>query len=196
MSLKTIFIQFVFTLSICTFWHMKAQSQIVKGTFSIGPSLDFSSSNQKFTDFGIELKTTRFKLGLRSDYFILNNLSVGLAFSYNSQSTDIDGNDLRTSGFFIGPQVDYFILMANDFYLSIGAGLGYNSLKEDDENNGEITFSGIGYGLRTGIHYIVNKKIGAFLTIGPDFGNLSEKENELEVNWSEFETQVGLKFFF
>ncbi|MBP6396795.1 MAG: outer membrane beta-barrel protein [Saprospiraceae bacterium] len=196
MKLKTIFFNFGLTFSICTFCHMKAQSQIEKGTFSIGPSLDFSSSNQKITDFGIELKTTRFKLGLRSDYFIINNLSVGLALSYNSQNTDIDGDDNRTSGFFIGPQVDYFILMANEFYISIGAGLGYNSLKEDDEINGEFIFSGIGYGLRTGIHYIVNKKIGAFMTIGPDFGNLTENENELDVSWSEFETQVGLKFFF
>ncbi|NOT38774.1 MAG: hypothetical protein HOP11_15480 [Saprospiraceae bacterium] len=145
---------------------------------------------------GLELKTTKFNLGLRSDNYVINNLAVGLAISFNSQSTDIDGDDTRSSGFLKGPQVDYFIPMADEYYFSIGARLGYNSLKEDDESNGEVTLSGIGYGLRAGIHYIVNKKIGAFRTIGPDFGNLTEKENEIDVAWSELETQVGLKFFF
>ena len=196
MKLKTIFIHFGLIFSIFTFWTTNVQSQIEQGTFSIGPSLDFSSSKQKLTDFGIDLKTTKFELGIRSDYFVINNLAVGLAISFKSQSTDIDGEDTRSSGFFIGPQVDYFIPMADEFYFSIGAGLGFNSLKEDDESNGEVTLSGIGYGLRAGIHYIVNKKLGTFITIGPDFGNLTEKESEIDVAWSEFETQIGLKFFF
>ena len=172
------------------------QAQIVKGTWSLGPDVSYSSSTTEFDDLDFTIKTTDLQLGARLGYYLIDNLEAAIAVGMLSSSTDVEDFESSSSGFSIGPQLHYKVPLSGNFYLPIGGGLRYNSISNEDDNSDEVTYTGMSYYLFTGIEYIVNNKLGAFISIGPEFGKLSDTDSEDEFDVNDFGVGLGFNFYF
>lgn len=195
--MKTILIQkLVLFAAIFFAGSLLAFSQISKGKFVLGPDLNFSSQKAEFDGLGLTTRTRELEFGMAGGYFIANNLEIGIGVRVSSKTQDVDDDETNLTGVSIGPHVNYYFPLSEMFQLLISGGFSYNSSKEDYDLNGEYTFTGIGYGLRVGLQYLVSDKLGAFLSVGPDFGKLTEKESEVEIDFNVIKSKIGVNFFF
>ena len=171
-------------------------AQIVKGTWSLGPDIRYSSSNTEIDAFDINIKTSDLQIGVGVGYYVIDNLEVAVVLGFVSSSSDIEDFESNSSGFNIGPQLHYKVPISGNLYLPIGGGLRYNSLSSEDDDTDETTFTGTSYYLFTGLEYIVNNKLGAFLHIGPEFGKFSDPDSDSEFDLNTFGVGLGFNFYF
>ena len=174
-----------------------SKAQIVKGTFSIGPDIDFSSSTTEIDGFDFKIKTTEVNLSVGAGYYVIDNLEISVGLALISSKTKIDNDNQDSSnGVAFGPAITYKINVASGFYIPVGAALAFNSITNEDEFNDEYSFSGVSYGLFTGIEYIVNNKLGVHLNLGPSFGSLKNDDSDQEFEVTDFGIRTGFTFYF
>lgn len=178
-----------FTCHLCT-------GQIVKGTWSLGPDLDYSFSKIEIDEFNSERKSSDLTLGATAGYYVIDNLQIGISIGMFSNKDDSNGFESSQTGFYIGPGVEYKIPLSSQFYLPLGAGLLYESATAEDDNENDFKLSGISFHLLSGIEFVVNNKLGAFVHIGPSFGSLKEEESEFEFDATTFGADVGFRVYF
>lgn len=171
-------------------------AQITKGTFRLGPHVEYSSGSSEIDGLDIEIKNSDLEIGLSAGYFFIDNLEAGLSVSYLSQKDEIDNFESSTSGIFLGPHIEYNVSLSPQFYLPIGGGLGYNSLTTEDDSGDETSLNGISYGLWTGIEFIANNKLSAELLIGPQFGTLKDADSDSEFDITTISARIGVHFYF
>jgi outer membrane protein len=80
-----------------------AQSVIERGTFSINGNISFTSNQEETSD----LNSTLFIFNPRFDYFIIDNLSLGLSLNYQHSSF----SNFSSSRKGIGPSLRYYFNM-------------------------------------------------------------------------------------
>jgi len=85
--------------------------------------------------------------------------------------------------------------ISDNLYLPILGGFGYNSLTIDNDYD-ELTFGGISFGVRTGLEYLIDHKIGARMSLGSDFGTLKDNDSEAEIDINAFQFGIGVSFYF
>ena len=185
----------ILTLALAFTVHM-ATGQIARGTWSLGPEVDYSSNKIELDGFDIENRSSDLSLSATIGYYVIDNLEIGITAGIFSNKDETNGFESSQTGFSIGPNIEYKVTLSDQFYLPIGAGLAYNTATNDDDDNTEFTLTGISYGLYTGIEFVANNKLGAFLHIGPSFGSLKEDETELEFDATTVGAGVGFRVYF
>ena len=134
------------------------------------------------------------------NYFVINNLAVGLGLEYQSTTTKVKpvaGSETKgtASAFVIAPNAHYYFPIGGNLAPFVGAKVGYawDSVGSSDESKSR----GLLFGVKGGIAYFVNQ--GAALTgyLGYDYQNLKNKVN---TNNSEktgkFGVGIGVALFF
>jgi outer membrane protein with beta-barrel domain len=184
----------ILVLSISSVNYLHAQ--IIKGTWSLGPTVQYSSSKTEFDALDLSIKSTDLQLGVSVGYYFIDNLEVAIGIGMVSSSSTIVDFETNSSGFNIGPVVHYKVPLSGNLYLPIGGGLRYNSVTSEDDNSDETTYTGMSYLLFTGLEYIVNNKLGALLFIGPESGTFSDPDSDNEFDINNFGVGLGFNFYF
>ena len=97
-----------------------SQTSIEKGTFSLGGNISFTSNYEETSD----LNSTIFIFNPRFDYFIINNLSLGIMINY--QNTSFVGQNNSSWG--IGPSARYYFEVQT---IKPFLGIGYSFAQQD-----------------------------------------------------------------
>ncbi len=118
------------------------QSPIEKGTFSLNGNISFTS-NYEEDDF---FNSTIFIFNPRFDYFIINNLSLGLSLYFKNSS--FAGTSSSSKG--IGPSIRYYFDVLN-IKPFVGAGYSYA-----DDNTSIIYNNAI---LNLGVDYFLTDNV-------------------------------------
>jgi len=171
-------------------------AQVIKGTFRLGPEVNFSSATSEIDELDLKVKNSELELTLEAGYYFIDNLEFGLALAITRSQTEVDNFEETSSGLAIGPHIEYKIGVGNGFYIPVGAGFAYSTITNEDDSGDELTFSGIGYGLFTGVEYIVNNKLGVHLTVGPNFGSLKDDVSDQEIDVTNIGIGMGFSFYF
>src|SRR5688572_26649980 len=151
------------SLIIFLSFSLVAQAQIVQGSFRLGPDISFSSTKTEIDGSDLEVREVDLILEASAGYYVIDILEVGVGFSYISQTNEVNNFETNSSGLAFGPHIEYNVGLSSQFYLPLGAGLQYTTLSLEDDSNDEISYSGVSYGLYTGIEFISNNKLGAAL---------------------------------
>jgi hypothetical protein len=176
-----------------------ASGQIAKGTWALGPDIDYSYSKTTLEVIGWEVKSTDLNVGAAVGYYVMDNLEIGLSMGILSSKDEVDDltvTESSTSGLYVGPHVQYKVSLSDRFYLPIGGRVSYNSLTSENEGVDDVTYTGISFGLFTGIEFVENNKVGVSLTFGPEFGNLDETDAERGIDVTTFGVGMGFRFYF
>ncbi len=171
-------------------------AQIVKGTWSLGPNIRYASIKTEIDALDVDLKTTNLDLAIGAGYYLMDNLELALVVGITSSSNELEGFETKSSGLNLGPQLHYKVPLSGHFYLPVGGGFRYNSLTNEDDNGDETNYNGLSYYLFAGIEYIENNKLGAFLSIGPEFGTFKNPDTDDEFDTNNFGVGMGFNFFF
>lgn len=186
----------IVALAFFSLFANNINAQIVKGSWSLGPNFRYSSLKTEIDALDVDIKTTDLNLAIGAGYYLIDNLELALVVGITSSSSDFEGIESKTSGLNLGPQLHYKVPISGHFYLPVGGGFRYNSLTNEDDNSDETTFNGLSYYLFAGIEYIENNKLGAFLSIGPEFGTFKNPDTDDEFDTNNFGVGMGFVFYF
>ena len=177
-------------------------AQTEKGTWMIqgDTNLSFSSATSE-VEFdgesqGNELSTGTVAFKPAVNYFVVDNLAIGLGFELLSASTEFSGLENTSATFAFMPQITYFFGTSKTRpYLGIE--LGLMSQKSTTENGRfESTVSGFGYGLSGGAAIFISDNVS--FNLGLEFGGASltdTDDDRLKVNVGGFDLTAGFSIF-
>lgn len=188
---------FVASLSLA-FMSLSAQTEKGNWYFGGDTSLGFASTNSQAESDGKTVgdKLTVSKLSFKpsANYFVIDNLSVGLGILFES-TTEKDGSDSDTvSTTAILPGVKYFFNSGNSFVPYVGVGAGLISVSAGDYD--EEKYSGFAFGANGGFAYFVNESVS--LNVGLTYLNSNmknKKESSYVVKSGAFGVIVGFGIF-
>ncbi|MBX2826863.1 MAG: porin family protein [Flavobacteriaceae bacterium] len=158
---------------------MNAQTE--KGGWFFGADAGVSFSSTKMTpEFdgteGNDTTTSIFSVTPSANYFVIDNLAVGLDLSFSSSNTKFDTEggeqEVKSNSFAVIPNGTYFFGSSNARpYVGAGAGLMSMGGEED-----ETKFSGLAIKGQAGVAVFLNDNVA--VNIGVDYtnANLSNKE--------------------
>ena len=193
--MKKLVLVSIFTI-LCNL-TMRAQTE--KGHFFFGADAGFSFSSMK-NDYGgpsypnYEFKSTTFSITPSANYFIVNDLSLGLDLSFSTAKSEssFENAKYRSHSFSVVPTATYFF-SSGKFrpYLSAGAGYGFSKGNSDESKLNSTIFKGKG-----GIAYFFNSNVA--LNAGLEYRNSNYKNKntdaENKINTLAFTT--GFSIFF
>ena len=176
-------------------------AQTEKGNWMVGSDLSFSyesaklTSSEKRNNVTVERESTTntFKFIPNVNYFVINNLAVGLGLEYRHEKTK--GASDATNSFAIAPNAHYYFPIGGKLAPFVGAKVGYAWQSEGSSDSQKSR--GFLFGLKGGIAYFVNE--GAALTgyVGYDYMNLKEKVNtNNSEKFGKFGVGIGVALFF
>ena len=187
-----------FLLIVAVAFASATYAQTEKGNWMVGSDLALSFNSVKETPrydgtSGNVTTQNTFKFVPNLNYFVINNLAVGLGLEY--QNTKVKGASNAHNTFAIAPNAHYYFPIGGNLAPFVGAKVGYawDSVGSSDESKSR----GLLFGVKGGIAYFVNQ--GAALTgyLGYDYQNLKNKVN---TNNSEktgkFGVGIGVALFF
>lgn len=186
---------------------LSASAQIGKGSFFAGLDFSYYSNNGKnsstsnsTTTQGSENKYSYLTLGPSIQYFLAENLSVGLSagINNNKQTNDYPNNankdkyEYNTNGTTFGLFARKYINCADNFYTFVGLGFDMGSSKGTNShsttvNNAVTTtktsseYKNSNVGLNLGFAWFITPKI----MFQGSFGALSYSSNKQKYNISE-----------
>ncbi|WP_047545910.1 OmpW family outer membrane protein [Psychroserpens sp. Hel_I_66] len=182
------------------------ESKTTKGTWLFGTDAGISFASNKTTaefdgqDAGFESTVSTFSITPSANYFIIDNLAIGLdlLFSSSKEEEEFDGfgetftDEFKTSTFAAIPNATYFF-GDGSFRPYLGAGVGYLSTGSDED----ITkFSGLVIKGQGGVAYFINSSVA--LNFGVEYlnANLKNKEeSDFENKSNTFGVGLGFSFF-
>lgn len=173
-----------------------AYGQIPKGTWRLGPEVDFASSKTEIDGIDLEIVSSDLEIGVGLGYYIIDNLEIGVNLGILSSKDEVDNFESKSSGIAVGPALEYKIALSDRFYLPIGGGMRFNSITSEDDDTEEVTFTGMSYGLFTGLEFVESNKLSAWISIGPEFGSLSDDDTDSEFDLNTFGIGMGFSFYF
>ena len=160
-------------------------AQTEKGNWFAGSDLGLSYTSETNTpkyDGTKGNKTTEstFKITPNVNYFVIDNLAVGLGLEYST--TKKESSD--ENKFAIAPNATYFFPLSANLAPFVGAKVGYAMASAGSSDASK--YNGLVFGGKAGIAYFVNQ--GAAITgyVGYDSYSLKNKAN------SKAETQRGI----
>ena len=162
-------------------------AQTEKGNWFAGSDLGLSYTSETITPKydgtkGSETTVSTLKFTPNVNYFVIDNLAVGLGLEYTNSKAK--GASDSENIFTIAPNATYFFPLSANLAPFVGAKVGYAmaSAGSSDANKD----NGLVFGGKAGIAYFVNQ--GAAITgyVGYDSYSLKNKAN------SKVETQRGL----
>ena len=141
-----------------------------------------------------------FKITPSLNYFVIDNLAVGLGLEYQSTTTKVkpvSGSETKgtASAFVIAPNAHYYFPIGGNLAPFVGAKVGYAWTSAGDRDSDKTR--GLALGVKGGMAYFVNQ--GAALTgyVGYDYMNLkSKQDNKAEMRIGNFGVGIGVALFF
>lgn len=190
-----------FLLMVAVAFSAATYAQTEKGNWMVGSDLSFSyesaklTSSEKRNNITVERESTTntFKFIPNVNYFVINNLAVGLGLEYRHKKTK--GASDATNSFAIAPNAHYYFPIGGKLAPFVGAKVGYAWQSEGSSDSQKSR--GFLFGLKGGIAYFVNE--GAALTgyVGYDQMNLKEKVNtNNSEKFGKFGVGIGVALFF
>lgn len=158
----------------------KAFSQLSQSSIVIGGSFGFSVEKEK-TKVGSNTNdgptSSTFTILPDVEYFIGDNLSVGLGIGYNfNKSTEEDGNietTYKTGVFYFSPYLKKYFTLGDKAYIFGKAqlGMGFGTYTTEVKMNNVTTstdsdFSSLNIGITPGFRFDVTERIGLEAGIG------------------------------
>ena len=157
-------------------------AQTGKGNWMVGADLglSFQSKNVVEKDDQVQYMDqtiTTFKITPNFNYFVVNNLAVGLGVGYE-HSRDKRANsswDTETNTLIIAPNVHYYFPTGGSLAPFVGARVGFTSRK-NPSGSGAGEWRGLVVGGKAGLAYFVNR--GAAITAYAEYDHFSLKHTE------------------
>lgn len=183
-----------------------AFAQTEKGNWLVGSDfgLSYSTSTNKTEPSVLNTKTTTntFKVTPNLNYFVMDNLALGLGLSYQSTTTKEERNvggistsfEGKSNVFSIVPNATYFIPLGS-IAPFVGAGVGYASASYGD--NDAQKSSGLTFNAKGGVAYFVNSGVAITGTLGYDYLSLTNKKDKnIKEKVGTFGVGIGVAMFF
>ena len=190
-----------FLLMVAVAFSAATYAQTEKGNWMAGSDLGLSYHSSKETTsrksgnttVENEKTTNTFKFIPNINYFVINNLAVGLGLEYHN--TKEKGASDATDTFIIAPNATYFFPIGGKLAPFVGAKVGFASQSEGKDDSQK--YRGLTLGAKGGIAYFVNE--GAAITgyLGYDYYRLTQKkDNKYEQRIGNFGVGIGVALFF
>jgi opacity protein-like surface antigen len=164
--------------------------EIGPGTISVSGAtgLDFSKTTTKIEGMD-DLKTDAFSVELNGEYYIMNNVGVGLILMYESLKEDVAMSDDRyeTSSMMVGPQVVYNVSVNEQVSVPVFAAFGSVSV-----DNGTDDYSGWAWAIGGGVRYFVTDR---FSFDGYIFYDSMSLEDGIKMDVTDFAGRVGISIY-
>ena len=194
-----------FLLIVAVAFASATYAQTEKGNWMVGSDLALSFNSVKETprydgtSGNVQTQNT-FKFVPNLNYFVINNLAVGLGLEYQSTTTKVKpvaGSETKgtASAFVIAPNAHYYFPIGGNLAPFVGAKVGYAHRSEGSSDSDK--WNGLVVGGKAGIAYFVND--GAALTgyVGYDHFSLKNKQvNKLKTQEGTFGVGIGVALFF
>ena len=194
-----------FLLIVAVAFASATYAQTEKGNWMVGSDLALSFNSVKETPrydgtSGNVTTQNTFKFVPNLNYFVINNLAVGLGLEYQSTTTKVKpvaGSETKgtASAFVIAPNAHYYFPIGGNLAPFVGAKVGYAWSSAGDSDSNKTR--GLALGVKGGMAYFVNQ--GAALTgyVGYDYMNLKNKQdNKAETRIGNFGVGIGVALFF
>lgn len=173
-------------------------AQTEKGSFFVGSDFGASFSSEKtvIRNDGVKApdnKVSTFKIAPNANYFIIDNLAVGLGLEY--QYSKVKGASDASNEFVVAPNAHYFIPLGGDLMPFVGAKVGFGSLSEGSADASK--FRGLVAGAKAGVAYFLNEGFAVTGFAGYDHKSYTNKANtKLKANRGTFQVGIGVALFF
>lgn len=187
--------KFLFLVAVALTGVTYAQTE--KGGWMAGADLGLSYTSTSTTvkngsssnDLGA---TNVFKFTPNLNYFVIDNLAVGLGLSYtNTKKKDTDA----VNEFAIMPNATYFFPLGGDVAPFVGAGVGYGSASQGSHDSEKA--SGLIFGVKGGVAYFVNSGVALTGSVGYDYKNYTNKaDSNIKANIGTLGVGIGVAVFF
>ncbi|WP_314200243.1 outer membrane beta-barrel protein [Capnocytophaga sputigena] len=189
-----------FLLMVAVAFSAATYAQTEKGNWMAGSDLGLSFNSVKTTPrydgrAGDDLTENTFKFTPNINYFVINNLAVGLGLSYENTTAKVRNNETKKNTFIIAPNATYFFPIGGKLAPFVGAKVGFASQSEGKDDSQK--YRGLTLGAKGGIAYFVNE--GAAITgyLGYDYYRLTQKkDNKYEQRIGNFGVGIGVALFF
>ena len=173
-------------------------AQTEKGNWFAGSDLGLSYTSETTTPKydgtkGSETTVSTLKFTPNVNYFVIDNLAVGLGLEYTNIKTK--GVSDSKNMFTIAPNATYFFPIGGKLAPFVGAKVGFASQSEGKDDSQK--YRGLTLGAKGGIAYFVNE--GAAITgyLGYDYYRLTQKkDNKYEQRIGNFGVGIGVALFF
>ena len=183
-------------LFLAVIFASASYAQTEKGNWFAGSDLGLSYTSETTTpkyDGTKGNKTTEstFKITPNVNYFVIDNLAVGLGLEYST--TKKESSD--ENKFAIAPNATYFFPLSANLAPFVGAKVGYAMASAGSSDASK--YNGLVFGGKAGIAYFVNQ--GAAITgyVGYDNYSLKNKaDSKLENQRGILGVGVGVALFF
>ena len=129
-----------------------------------------------------------FKITPSLNYFVIDNLAVGLGLSYENTKTK---NDSAVNTFTIMPNATYFFKMGGEITPFVRGGIGYTTSSQ----NG-VSLSGLAYKGAAGIAYFVNEAVALTGSVDYTGRNLKADGASTSVSYTNLGVGIGVALFF
>ena len=166
------------------------QSLLGQGTFSINGNISFTSYYEKNS----ENDRTIFIFNPSFDYFLIDNLSLGLTFNFSNISL----GENSSSSWGIGPSLRYYFLAAENIRPFTGVGYSY-ATENTPVSNKDIKYNNII--LNAGIDYFLTDNVALETILSYTFINMklpdeySNYYSDLDVSRRSISVGLGINIF-
>lgn len=201
---------FITLVAVCGSFTVNAQTE--KGNWMFGGASTFSFTSNKQTpeydgeESESDYKTTTLSFATDANYFVIENLAVGMQLVYTGtkNTQDIfDGElEIKQNNWGILPQISYYF--KNDQLAPfIGAKIGYFSRKTEyiststDIDYTESKFGGLAYGAEAGLAYFISKNVSVdFLVEYLHTSLVSDEDDNYKIKNNTIGAGIGFNIYF
>ncbi|MDO4879777.1 MAG: outer membrane beta-barrel protein [Capnocytophaga sp.] len=129
-----------------------------------------------------------FKVTPSLNYFVIDNLAVGLGLSY--ENVKPKGGD-ATNSFIIRPNATYFFKLGGEIAPFVRAGVGYAT-----QSTSGNSVSGVAFNFAGGVAYFVNEAVAITGSVDYDQRNLKASGASSTTNIGKLGVGIGVALFF
>lgn len=186
----------LFILSVMVSALTYAQTE--KGSFFVGSDfgLSYTSESTVIRRDGNKISdvtTSTFKIAPNANYFIIDNLSVGLGLEY--QYSKVKGASSSSNDFMIAPNAHYFFPLGGEILPFVGVKVGYGTSSQGDKDANK--YRGLIAGGKAGVAYFLNEGFALTGFLGYDYKSYTNvQDRKIEANRGTFGVGIGVALFY
>ena len=130
---------------------------INQGKFELSGQTAFNFSDTTTEVAGSpDIDETSWSIQLDGNYYVINNLGLGLILQYESSETEVVGGDIDSSTLVIGPQVTYNISLSPQASVFVNGAIGYATVEVENEDA-----DGYAWQIGVGLKYFLTNSVAA-----------------------------------
>lgn len=161
--------------------NLSAQTQKGNWFFAGDTSLGFASSSAQpetnGNSVGNKTKVSKFSFKPSANYFVKDNLAIGLGVLFESQTEKEGSSKDKESSFAVLPGLTYFFKSETKLVPYVAAGAGLMSLSAG--NSDTLKYNGFAFSAIGGLAYFLNNSVS--LNLGLSYLNSNLKNKKIAV---------------